>query len=183
MEHIPCHTAHQTTPTAQQQLEHWNCAQLYRAFLVESVWLLFWWCPLLSVDCFHKLCLSGTQSENSWVGWDLGNSMARGYWFYAKWVCPMGSYVWGIQVFCSRNEVAPHFSDRTEHLNTSGITSHGTDSFHIKLIAPGHYISMISNHPTIFWGVPERQRLWKQSIDKRGRHQKRNQMDSTSNAQ
>ena len=22
-------------------------------------------CPLLSVDCFHKLCLSGTHSENS----------------------------------------------------------------------------------------------------------------------
>ena len=28
-------------------------------------------------------------------------------------------------------------------------------------------------------GVPERQILWKQSTDKRGHHQKRNQMDST----
>ena len=37
--------------------------------------------------------------------------MARGYRFDAKWVCLMGSYAWGIQVFCSRNEVAPHFSN------------------------------------------------------------------------
>ena len=49
-------------------------------------------------------------SENSQTGWDLENRMARGYWFDAKWVCPMGSYAWDIQVFCSRNEVAPHFS-------------------------------------------------------------------------
>ena len=49
-------------------------------------------CPLLSVGCFHKLCLSGTPSENSQPGWDLGNRMATGYRFVAKWVCPMGSY-------------------------------------------------------------------------------------------
>ena len=66
------------------------------AFFVESVWFLFWWCPLLSVDCFRKLCLSSTPSENIKAGWDLGNKMARGYWFDAKWVCPMGSYAWGI---------------------------------------------------------------------------------------
>ena len=28
--------------------------------------------------------------ENSQAGWDLGNSMAWSYRFYAKWVCPMG---------------------------------------------------------------------------------------------
>ena len=39
--------------------------------------------------------------------------MARSYWFDAKWVCPMGSYVWGIQVFCLRNEMVPYFSNRT----------------------------------------------------------------------
>ena len=53
--------------------------------------------------CFHKLCLSVTPSEKSQAGWDLGNRMARGYRFNAKWVCPMGSYAWGIQVSCSRN--------------------------------------------------------------------------------
>ena len=36
-----------------------NCPQLYWAFLVKSIWFLFWWCPLLSVDCFYKLSLSG----------------------------------------------------------------------------------------------------------------------------
>ena len=41
--------------------------------------------------------------------------------------------------------------------------------------------------PKLAWlfseGVPERQSLWKQSTDKRGHHQKRNQTDSTRNAQ
>ena len=40
--------------------------------------------------------------ENSQAGWDLGNRMAKGCWFDVKWVCPMGTYAWGIQVFCSR---------------------------------------------------------------------------------
>ena len=120
--------------------------KLFTALLiifVESVFL-FWWFPLLSVDCFHKLCLSGTPSENGHTGWDLGNRMARGYWFYGKWVCIMGSYAWGIQVFCSRKEVVTHFLNRTEHLNTSGITSHRTHSFRIKPITPGHPIPKIS---------------------------------------
>ena len=50
---------------------------------LESVWFLFLWCPLLSVDCFHKLCLSGTPSEDCQAGWDLGNRMVRGYRLYA----------------------------------------------------------------------------------------------------
>ena len=47
---------------------------------------------------FSQLCLSGTPLENSQAGWDLGNRMARVYRFDVKWVCPMGSYAWGIQV-------------------------------------------------------------------------------------
>ena len=43
----------------------------------------------------------------------LGNRMAKGYQFDTKWVCSMGSYAWDIQVFLSRNDVAPHFSNRT----------------------------------------------------------------------
>ena len=39
--------------------------------------------------------------------------MARGYRFDPKWVCPMGSYAWGIQVFCSRNKAPSHFLNRT----------------------------------------------------------------------
>ena len=46
---------------------------------------------------------------------------------------------------------------RTEHLNTSGITSHGADSNRVKPITPNHPIPKISNCLTIFWGVPERQ--------------------------
>ena len=43
-----------------------------------------------------------------------------------------------------------HLISRTEHLNTSGITSHGTDSFHVKPITPGHPIPKISTRLTIF---------------------------------
>ena len=89
---------------------------------------------------------------SKYAGWDLGNKMARGYRFDAKWICPMGGYAWDIQVFYSRNKVAPHFSNRTEHLNTSGITFHGTDPFHVKPIISGHPIPKISTYLSIFWG-------------------------------
>ena len=126
----------------------------------------FFWNPSdFSSDDVHKFCRSSTPSENRQVGWDLGNRMARDYrfdvkWvctmeryrFDAKWICPMGGYAWGIQVFCSVREMRRHLISRTEHLNTSGITSHGTDSFHVKLITPGHPIPKISTRLTIFWG-------------------------------
>ena len=84
---------------------------------------------------------------------------------------------------CSVREMRWCLISRTEHLNTSGITSHETDSFCVKLITPDHPIPKISTSLTIFWGVPERQSLWKQSTDKRVHHQERNQKDSTRNAQ
>ena len=152
---------------------------------MQSVWLFSWWCPLLFEDCFHKICLSGTHSENSQASWDLGNRMARDYRLKVKWVYPMGSYAWGIQAFCSRNESPSHFKPPPwrEHLNTSGITSHGTDSFHVKPIIPAHPIPKISTAWLFSEGVPERQSLWKQSTDKRGHHQKENQTDCKRNAQ
>ena len=120
-------------------------------------------------------------SENSQAGWDLGKRMARGYRFDVKWVGPMGSYAWSIQVFCSRKEVPPHFSNRTlEYLTRNfpwnRLVLHQTDN-------PWPSSSQDLNLPDYFLrGVPERQRFWKQSTEKRGHHQKRNQMDSTRNA-
>ena len=98
-------------------------------------------------------------SENSQAGWDLGNRMAWDYWFDVKWVCPMGSYAWGIQMFCSGNEAPPHFKPPpwTEYLNTSGISSHGTDSLHVKPITSGHPIPKISTPWLFSEGVPARQ--------------------------
>ena len=106
----------------------------------------------LSVDCCPKLCPSGTPSENSQVSWYLGNRMGKGCQFDAKWVCHMESYAWGIQVFWFEKVFWWRLFSRTEHLNTSGITSYGTDSFHIKLATTGHPIPKISTHLTIFWG-------------------------------
>ena len=51
---------------------------------------------------------------------------------------------------CSVREMRWRLISRTEHLNTSGITSHGTDSFCIKPITPGHPIPKISTRLTIF---------------------------------
>ena len=68
--------------------------------------------PSYFCGLFSKLCLSGTVSENNQSGWDLGNRMAEGYRFDAKWVCPMRSYAWSIQAFCSRNEAPLHFLNR-----------------------------------------------------------------------
>ena len=110
-----------------------------------------------SDDVFSCLRIAFTNSvfqlppsENSQASWDLGKRMARGYRFDVKWVGPMGSYAWSIQVFCSRKEVPPHFSNR--NLNTSRTTSHGTGSFCIKLITPDHAFPKISTCLTIFWG-------------------------------
>ena len=146
---VPCTALLYNSTTATRTLK---CPQLYWAFLVEIVWFLFWCCPLLSEDCFHKLGLSGTSSENSQVGWDFGNRMASGCRFDVKWVCPIGSYTWGIQVFCSRKEAPPEHFLKPEHLNTSGITFHMTDSFCVKLTTLAHPIPKISTHLTIFWG-------------------------------
>ena len=84
---------------------------------------------------------------------------------------------------CSVREMRRHPISRTNHLNTSRVTSHETDSFCIKPITPGHTIPKISTGLTIFWGWYLKDSLWKQSTDKRGHHQKRNQTDSTRNAQ
>ena len=54
---VPCTALLYDTTAATQTLKLFT---FHRAFLVESIWFLFWWCPLFSVDCFHKLCLSGT---------------------------------------------------------------------------------------------------------------------------
>ena len=51
---------------------------------------------------------------------------------------------------CSVREMGWHLLSRTEHLNRSGITSHGTDSFHVKTITPGHPLPKISTRLTIF---------------------------------
>ena len=53
---------------------------------------------------------------------------------------------------CSVQEMRSHLISLTEHLHTSGKTSHGTDSFRIKPISPGHPIPKILTCLTIFWG-------------------------------
>ena len=99
---------------------------------------------------FSQTVFQVPPSENSQAGWHLGNGMARGYRFDAKWVCLMGSYAWGIQVICSRNRVTPHFSNRTlEYLRHNfpwdRLISRQTNN-------PCPSYSQDLNRLTIFWG-------------------------------
>ena len=80
-----------------------------------------------------------------------------------------------IQVFFSRFKMRWCLISQTEHLNTSGITSHGTDSFHIKLITPGYPIPKISTCLTIFWGG-----TWKTEFVKTIHRQERTSSDKKS---
>ena len=50
----------------------------------------------------------------------------------------------------SRIQIRCHLLSRTEHLNTSGITSHGTESFRVKPITPDNPISQDFNWPDHF---------------------------------
>ena len=93
------------------------------------------------------------------------------------WIC---LYKWLIVIHLnklSRNEAPPHFKPPpwTEHLNTSGITSHGTDSFCVKPITPGHPIPKISTHLTIFWG-----HTWKIEFAKTIHRQERTSLEEKS---
>ena len=85
-------------------IEHflWNPSDFSPDNVLSCLWIVF------TNSVFHL-----PPSENSHVSWDLRNRMARGYWFDTKWVSPMGSCTWGIQVYYSRNEATPHFSNRT----------------------------------------------------------------------
>ena len=87
------------------------------------------------MDCFHKISLSGTPSEN-WrieileMGWLGVIDLMRNESVPLE-VMPA--------VFkCSVQEMSWPLTSRTEILNTSGISSHGTDSFRAKLLNPSH---------------------------------------------
>ena len=64
---------------------------------------------------------------------------------------------------------------RTEHLNTSGITSYGTDSFCVKPISPSHPIPKIATRLTIFWGG-----TWKKEFVKTIHRQERTSSEEKS---
>ena len=104
----------------------------------------------LACGLFSQSLSSRYPSKNSQEGCDNGNKMAKGFWFDLKWVCPMGTYVWGIQVFCSRNEMTLHFSSRRlEYLRHNfpwhRLISHQTDN-------TWPTIPEIWTRLNIFWG-------------------------------
>ena len=94
------HSSNSNIKIVHNSIEHflWNPSDFSPDDVPSCLWVVF-------TNSVFRV----PPSENSHVGWDLGNRMARRYRFDAKWVFPMGSYAWGIQVFRSRNEAPPHF--------------------------------------------------------------------------
>ena len=97
------HSSNWNNKIVHKSIEHFLCnpCDFFSDDVLSWLWIVF------------TNCLSGTPSENRQASWDLGNRMARSYRFDVKWVCPIGSYAWGIQVFCSRHKVPSHFVNRT----------------------------------------------------------------------
>ena len=75
----------------------------------------------------------------------------------------------------SVRETRRHLISWTEHLNTSGIIFHGTDSFCVKPITRGHPIPKISTRLTIFW-----RRTWKTEFTKTTHRQERTSSEKKS---
>ena len=143
------HSSNSNIKIVHNSIEHflWNPSDSFSDDVLSCLW-----------NAFTNSVFQAPPQKIVLGGWDLGNRMAQGYWFDAKWVCLMGSYAWGIQCsvqemrWCliSRTVHSPHFSNRTlEYLRHN---FHGRDSIPIKLITPGYPIPKISTHLTIFWG-------------------------------
>ena len=185
-----CHTAWNTFHVIQHTTPHLQHSSNLNIKIVHNSTHHFLWNPsdFFSDDVLSCLWIVFTNSvfqvpTQKIVGWvEI---------FGIVWLGVIGfmwneSVPWEVmpEIFkCSVQEMRWRLISRTEHLSTSSITYHRTDLFRVKPITLGHPILKISTCLTIFWGVTERQSLWKQSTGKRGHHQKRNQTDSTRNAQ
>ena len=161
------HSSNSNIKIVRNSIEHflWNPSDFSPDDVFSCLWILF-------TNSFFQV----TPSENSHVGWGLGNRMARGYWFDAKWVCPMGSYAWGIQVFCSGNEASPHFSNKpleylTRNLPWERLILHQTDnpwpSYSQDLKRPNYFLrggstwkTVSENNPQIREGIISREIRW-----------------------
>ena len=120
---------------AQQQLEHENSPQLYDVVL-SCLWIVF--TNSVFREPPEKIV---RRVEIFGIGWPSVIGLTQNE--SAPWeIMP--------EVFkYSLREIRRHLISRTEHLNTSGITTHGTGSFHVKPITPGRPIPKISTRLTI----------------------------------
>ena len=106
------HSSNSIIKIVHNSIEHflWNPSDSFSDDVLSCLW-----------NAFTNSVFQAPPQKIVLGGWDLGNRMAQGYWFDAKWVCLMGSYAWGIQCsvqemrWCliSRTVHSPHFSNRT----------------------------------------------------------------------
>ena len=131
--------------------------EVYRIFLVESTLelIMFYYTFLLINNMFVPrtvLLYDSTAATRTLKLSTTLLSISCGIRLFSFLMMP--SLICGLfsQTLSFRYPFRWRLISRTEHLNTSGITSHGTDSFHVKPITPGHPIPKISTRLTIFWG-------------------------------
>ena len=74
------HSSNSNIKIVHNSIEHflWNPSDFSPDDVPSCLWVVF-------TNSVFRV----PPSENSHVGWDLGNMMARRYRFDAKWVCPM----------------------------------------------------------------------------------------------
>ena len=103
----------------------WNPSDFFSDDVLSCLWIIF------------TNCLSGKSSENRQVeilelGWPGVIGLIRNE--SVPWEFMPEVFKWFVR------ETRRHLFSWAEHLNTSAITSHGTDSFCIKLMTSGHPI-------------------------------------------
>ena len=135
------HSSNSNIKIVHNSIEHflWNPSDFSSDDVLSSLWIVF-----------RNAIFQEPPSENSQAVEILG----RG-WSGVIGLMQNEPVPWEVarELFkCSVREMGWHLLSRTEHLNRSGITSHGTDSFHVKTITPGHPLPKISTRLTIFWG-------------------------------
>ena len=151
------HSSNSNIKIVHNSIEHflWNPSDFFSDDVLSCLWIVF----------TNSVFQVPPQKIVRWV------EILRKGWPGVIGLTPNESVPWEVmtEVFkCSVHEMRWRLVSRTEQLNTSGITSHGTDSFRTKSITPSHPIPKISTRLTIFWG-----RTWKIEFVKTIRRQER----------
>ena len=134
------HSSNSNIKIVNNSIEHilWNPSGFSSDDVLSCLWIVFtnsifqvpsqkivWWVEMLGIGWPRVIGL--TQNES--VPWEV---MPEVFTYPVR-------------------EMRCHPISRTEHLNTSAIPFHGTDSFCIKTMTPGHPIPNISPCLTSFW--------------------------------
>ena len=135
------HSSNSNNKIVHNSIEHFLCnlSDFFSDDVLSCLWIVF---TNSVFQVLHKKIVR--QVEILGIGWPGVIGLMQNESF--SWEVTREVFKWFVR------EMRWRLISRTEHLNTSGITSHGTDSFCVKPITSGHPIPKTSTHVTIFWG-------------------------------